>query len=184
VHQPLVYLRGARLLVPKSAEEAFDEGAQRIARGLKHWIAGITVSMLIMGTCTAIGLKIAGIENWLLLGVLTALGTFIPYLGAICSAVPGVLMGLSQSPHHFFMACLVYLCIHIIEGYIVQPLVMKRAVEVRPALLLVGQTVFGVLLGLPGVVVASPLLVCLQIGIEYFYVERKLGKTAEAGQVA
>jgi predicted PurR-regulated permease PerM len=179
VHQPEVYVKGARLLVPKKSESAYDEGTRRIASGLRRWIGGIGLAMLVMGLCTAVGLKIAGIDNWLLLGVLTALGTFIPYLGAVCSAVPGVLMGLSQSPHHFFYACIVYLCVHIIEGYIVQPYIMKRAVEVRPALLLVGQAIFGELLGLPGVVVASPLLVCLQIAVEYYYVERKLGKKAE-----
>jgi predicted PurR-regulated permease PerM len=176
-YQPEVYLRGVRLLVPRSSEASFDEGLSRMGHGLRHWVAGIFTSMLIMGVVTGAGLKIAGIQNWLLLAILTCFGTFIPYLGAIASAVPGLLMGLSQSTHQFMYACIVYLGVHIVEGYIVQPLIMKRAVEIRPALLLLGQAVFGTLLGLFGVIVASPLLVCLQIGVTYFYVERKLGKT-------
>jgi predicted PurR-regulated permease PerM len=179
VYQPGAYQHGLRLLVPKKHEEAFDEGYGRIAVGLRHWVGAIFVAMLTMGTFAAIGLKLAGIENWFLLGILTFLGTFIPYLGAIASAVPGLLVALAQSTNHFLYACLVYLGVHIVEGYIVEPYIMKRAVEIRPAMLLIGQAIFGALFGLLGIVVASPLLVCLQVGVGYFYVERKLGKVPE-----
>lgn len=177
VFQPEVYWKGARLLVPRGSEEEFDEGRRRLSQGLRHWVGGIFISMTILGTFVATGAKIAGIQNWFLLGVLTFFGTFIPYLGAIASSVPGLLMGLSQSTHHFVAALIVYCVAHVLEGYIVQPFIMRKAVELRPAVLLLGQAVLGMLLGLLGVVVASPLLVCLQLGVGYFYVERKLGKT-------
>jgi predicted PurR-regulated permease PerM len=49
----------------------------------------------------------------------------------VSSAVPGLLVGLAQSPNHFFMALGVYVGVHVIEGYLVQPYVMRRAVERR-----------------------------------------------------
>jgi predicted PurR-regulated permease PerM len=176
VAQPDVYRRGIRSLIPKQHEAVFDEAWQRAGNGLRRWVGGILINMTVMGTLTAVGLALIGIEEWLLLGVLTFLGTFVPYVGAIASAVPGLLAGLAQSPRHFALAGAVYLGVHIVEGYVVAPLVMKRAVEVRPALLLFGQGLFGGIFGLLGTVVATPLLVCAQVLTEFLWIERRLGK--------
>ncbi|MFL5300166.1 MAG: AI-2E family transporter [Anaeromyxobacteraceae bacterium] len=176
VHEPGLYRRGVRRLVPRAAEATFDELWSRLRDGLRRWVGGITVSMVIMGVVAALGLLAAGIESWLLLGVLTFLGTFVPYLGAIASAVPGLLVALAQSPRHLLLAAAVYLGVHLVEGYLVQPVIMRRAVEIKPALLLVGQSLFGAVFGLMGVVVATPALVCLQVAVEYLWIERRLGK--------
>jgi predicted PurR-regulated permease PerM len=176
VYQPDAYRRGVRLLIPKEHESVFDEAYQRAGDGLRRWVGGIIVAMALMGTLTAAGLAAVGIEQWLLLGVLTFLGTFVPYVGAIASAVPGLLLALAQSPRHFLLAGAVYVGVHIVEGYVVEPFVMRRAVEIRPALLLVTQGAFGAVFGLLGTVVATPMLVCIQALTGYLWVERRLGK--------
>ena len=180
VYQPDVYRNGVRLLIPAKHEEVFDEAWRRTGEGLRKWVGGIVISMTLMGLFTAIGLAVVGIQEWLLLGVLTFLGTFVPYVGAIASSVPGLLAGLAQSPRHFVLAGAVYLGVHLVEGYLVQPIVMKRAVEVRPAMLLFGQGLFGAVFGLLGTVVATPMLVCVQVLTEYLWVERRLGKDPDA----
>jgi predicted PurR-regulated permease PerM len=177
VDRPDAYARGLRRLVPPEHEEVFDEAWGRVRDGLRRWVGGILVSMLIMGTLTAIGLFAIGIEDWLLLAFFTFLGTFVPYVGAVASAVPGLLVALGQSPRTFALALLVYLGVHIVEGYIVEPFVMRRAVEIRPALLLFGQGVLGAIFGAIGFVVATPLIVSGQILVGYVWVERRLGKT-------
>lgn len=177
VDRPDAYARGLRRLVPAEHEEMFDEAWSRVREGLRRWVGGILVSMLIMGTLTAIGLIAIGIDDWLLLAFFTFLGTFVPYVGAVASAVPGLLVALGQSPRTFALALLVYLGVHIVEGYIVEPFVMRRAVELRPALLLFGQGLLGAILGAIGFVVATPLIVCGQILVGYLWVERRLGKT-------
>jgi len=175
-YQPKIYHQGLRQLVPKNRENIFDEAYLRLANGCKRWMLGILCSMTIMGTFTLIGLTVAGIENAFFLAILTFLGTFVPYVGAIASAFPGLLIGLSQSFSHFLFACLVYLGVHIVEGYLVQPLIMKRVVDVPPAVLLIGQAIVGTLFGLLGVIVAAPILVFLNILIQYLYVEQFLNK--------
>lgn len=176
VAAPESYRDGLRRLVPRGRERVFDEAFRRTGGGLRRWVGGILVSMTIMGTLCAIGLEIAGVNDWLLLGLLTFAGTFVPYVGAIASAIPGLLVALSQSPHRALLALLVYLGVHLVEGYLVAPLVMRRAVEVRPALLLVGQGTMAAIFGLLGAVVATPMLVCAQVLVEYFWVERAQGK--------
>lgn len=176
VAAPDTYRDGVRRLFPREHEAAFDEAYERTGGSLRKWVGGILVSMTIMGTLAAAGLWIAGINDWLLLGLLTFLGTFVPYVGAVASAIPGLLIAVSQSPRHLLYALAVYLGVHLVEGYLVQPLVMKRAVEIKPALLLVGQGVMAAIFGLAGTIVATPALVCAQTLVEDLWVERKLGK--------
>lgn len=176
--EPDAYRRGLRRLAPREQESVVDEGWARIGGALRGWLGGILVAMTIMGLITAFGLWAVGIDAWLVLGALTFVGTFVPYAGAIASAIPGVLLALTQSPRHGLLALAVYVGVHIVEGYIVEPLIMKRAVRIRPALLLGWQLVFGGIFGPLGVVVATPVLACVQAAVEYFWVERRLGKPA------
>ena len=176
VNEPQTYRKGLRLLVPSRFEEPFETSYEKVSSGLRKWVGGILVSMTIMGTLTAIGLAIAGIKGWLVLGILTFLGTFVPYVGAIASAIPGLIVGAAQDTTHLFAAAGVYVGVHLVEGYLVQPLIMKRAVHLQPALLLTWQGVFGAIFGLAGTIVATPALVCVQILTRHLWVERRLGK--------
>jgi predicted PurR-regulated permease PerM len=176
-YQPESYRRAIRSLVPVQAEAVFDEIWRRLAVGLSHWVGGMLVAMTLMGSLTALGIWAIGLKSWPLLGALTFLGTSIPYLGAIASAIPGLVLGLADSPATFFSVLLVYVGVHLVEGYLVQPYVMKRAVELRPAFLLLWQVLMGTALGLPGIVMATPLLVCAKVIGGHLWIERKLGKS-------
>ncbi len=173
-HQPGSYRKGLKSLVPNKYQPVFDELWNQTGFDLRRWLQGTLVSMTIMGSLTAAGLWLVGLEQWPLLGLLTFFGTFIPYLGAISSAIPGLLLGLADSGTTFIYTLLVYLAVHIVEGYIIQPIVMKRAVEISPGILLLWQSAITALLGVLGVIVATPLLVCLRTFIHIIYIERTI----------
>lgn len=180
VYEPDVYRRGLRKLVPQEREGTFNEIWNRLGVELRRWVGGILISMTIMGFLAGLGLRAIGLDAWLLLGTLTFLGTFVPYLGAIASAIPGLLIALAQSPRHFLLASAVYLGVHLVEGYLIQPVVMRRAVEIKPGLLLTFQAFLGAVFGIVGIIVATPALACLQVAVDYLWVERRLGKQVHA----
>jgi predicted PurR-regulated permease PerM len=182
VYRPSLYGQGIRSMLPRSFEPAFDELWGRLGQGLRGWVGGTVIAMFLMGSVTAVGLFFAGIQGWALLGLLTFFGTFVPYVGAVSSSVPGLLIGLAQSPHYFWLALGVYLGVHVIEGYVVQPYVMRRAVEANPALLLFFQAIMGALFGLLGLMVATPLLTVIQITVTTLWIERRLNKTPPNGE--
>jgi predicted PurR-regulated permease PerM len=135
------------------------------------------VSMTIMGLLAAIGLYVIGIESWFSLASLTFLGTFVPYLGAIASAIPALAVGLSISTGAFVAVAVLYAGVHAVEGYLVQPLVMRKAVDINPALLLAWGLLMGEVFGVLGLIVATPALACVQESVTFLYVERRLGRT-------
>ncbi|MBI3554899.1 MAG: AI-2E family transporter [Deltaproteobacteria bacterium] len=175
-YAPDTYREGVRMLLPRRFEAQFDEGWNRVGSGLRRWVGGIVVSMSIMGALTALGLAVVGIPGWYTLALFTFFGTFVPYLGAIASAIPGLAMALAQGPQKFIFTAIVYLGVHITEGYIVEPFVMRRTVELPPALLLFWQAFMGTIFGVPGIVIATPLLVVVKRIIKYYYVELRLGR--------
>ena len=180
VSEPKEYAKGLRLVVPRRYQEIFDTAFEKVSTSLRKWVGGIVISMTIMGTLTTIGLAVAGIKGWFVLGLLTFFATFVPYVGAIASAIPGLLVAGAQDSRHLAYAFAVYGAVHVVEGYLVEPLVMKRAVKLQPALLLVWQGFFGAVFGLVGTIVATPVLVCVQTLTQHLWVERRLGKkTAE-----
>jgi predicted PurR-regulated permease PerM len=176
-YSPGRYKAALRALVPREHEPLFDEAWARLGTALRHWTGGILLSMTVVGVLTAVGLCIAGIDGWFLLGMLSFLGAFVPYVGAVAAAVPGLMVGLAMSPTRFLYALVVYVIVHLVEGYVASPYIMKRTVELEPGILLFWQLLVGTVFGLPGIVVATPLLACAVVSVDFFYVERKLGKT-------
>lgn len=175
---PGAYRDGLRSMLPRAWESGFDLLWERLRLALRGWAAGTLVAMALVGALVAVGLLLIGVDGWLLLGLLTFLGVSIPFLGSVASSVPGLLVALAQSPRLFWMALGVYLLAHLVEGYLIQPVVMKRAVAANPALLLFFQAVMGTLFGLLGLLVATPLLTVLQVLVTTLWIERRLHKRA------
>jgi predicted PurR-regulated permease PerM len=105
----------------------------------------------------AISLSLIGVPFALLLGIFSGLISFIPYLGALISVVLPVLLAL---------------IIQQIEGNLLQPIVMSRAVDLHPALVIFAILVMGTLFGLIGVFLAVPLVAVLQVLVRELWVQK------------
>ena len=168
---PPLYRRGLMSLVPRSRRERAGDLLEAIVVALRRWLGGVLLSMLCVGAITGIGLWLLGIPLALSLALLAGVLEFIPYAGPIVSAVPAILVGFTLNPTTAMEVAGLYLLVHLIEGYILVPLIQKRAVALPPALGITAVAVFGVLIGPLGVVLAHPLMVTLLVLIRKLYVE-------------
>jgi predicted PurR-regulated permease PerM len=91
------------------------------------------------------------------LGFLSALFSFVPYLGPVAAAIPAVLIGLAQSPTMALYVVLLYLGVQTLESYLITPQIVQRAINLPAAGVLVMQLLFGVFFGILGVAFASPI---------------------------
>ena len=117
--------------------------------------------MLVVGTLSSLGLWVIGVPLALVLGVVAGLMNFVPYIGALAGAVPAVLIAFSVGATQGLEKIGLYLVIQGFEGNVMAPLIQKRAVDLPPALTILSQTAFGVILGLPGLIFATPLTAAL-----------------------
>jgi len=172
---PRQYKQGIVKLVPQGKRERAVQVMDDIGDTLARWLIGKSLSMLIVGVATAGGLTLLGVPLGLILGIIAGLLDFIPYIGPIMAGVPAVLIALSISPDLALYTVLLFLGIQTIEGYVLQPLVEARAVEIPPALTIVMQLVFGSLFDFAGIALATPLTAMLMVLVDKLYVEDILG---------
>ncbi len=172
---PSKYRKGLVKLVPKRARPRADEVLGDAGDALWGWLTGQFISMTIIGVMTWLGLMLLGMPLALSLGFLAGLFEFVPLIGPWIGAVPGVLIAFLEGPQQALYVAGVYLVIQQLESNLITPVVMKHAVELPPALTLVATVVAGVLFGLPGILLATPLLVVVKLLVEKLYVEDVLG---------
>jgi len=123
---------------------------------------------------------VIGVPAALALGVLSGLMIFVPYVGAIVSAVPSIVLAFAISGQAVLYTVGLYIGIHILEGYVLVPLVQRRATHLPPALGLAGQRILGAFAGLIGLLFAIPLLLAIRVLLQTLYVEDVLGDRSGA----
>jgi predicted PurR-regulated permease PerM len=172
---PGVYLRGLKKLAPQRHRPRISEVLAMTGHGLRWWLLGQLVSMALLGVSTAIGLYLIGIDLWLGLALLTALLTFIPFLGPLIAGIPIVAVGFAAGLQTGLIVLAFYLVLQNVEGNIITPMIQERAVRMPPALLIGMQVLFGALFGIPGLILAAPLTVVGMIAVNMLYIEDVLG---------
>jgi len=151
---------------------------------LRWWLVGQLIAMAVVGAITAVGLSIIGAPMAIPLGVLAALLTFIPYLGAIVSAIPAILLAWTQSDHLAMLVVIVYLCAHVVEGYIIVPLIQHRLVYLPPATILASQFLMELFAGMIGVTFATPLMVIAMVLVKKLYFKQAGDEPVEEAPAA
>jgi predicted PurR-regulated permease PerM len=177
--EPGLYRGGLLRLVRRRTARA-GEVADAIASGLRHWPVGQLLLMVIIEITKAVGLWLIGIPMALTLGIISGGPDLAPYLGAWLSAAPAGMIALLQGPQYLGYVAALYLGLHLLEGYILLPLIQGRAVDLPQALTLVAQALMGEMEGPFDLFVAAPLTVAAMVVLRMLYVEDTLGDEAVA----
>jgi predicted PurR-regulated permease PerM len=172
--QPKLYVRGSLHLLPYRLRPRAVEIFHEVGFVLRRWMVAQLIPMGVIGIVTAVGLKIIGVQMWPTLGLLAALFNFIPNFGPMISFIPAVLFALADDPEKVLWVAALYLFAQSLEGYVLTPLVQRKAVELPPALLILTQVLMGTLGGGIGLVLAAPLTAAALVVIKMAYVREAL----------
>lgn len=172
---PDLYIGGIVRLFPLSYRPRSRQVLHEIGRTLRRWSLGQLIDMCVVGVLVGIGLSLLGVPLALALGVLAGLLTFIPYFGAIASAVPAVLVALAVSWQAALWVVVIFLICHTIEGYLIGPIVQRNTADLPPALTILSMTVLGTLSGPVGVILGAPVAAALLVLVREAYVRDVLG---------
>jgi predicted PurR-regulated permease PerM len=171
---PGLYLHGALRLFPLGMRVAAAATLARVGRTLRWWMLAQVTLMLVLGSGASLGLWAIGMPIPLALGALTGFLIFVPYLGSLAAYAITVVIALAIAPRLAIEATAVYAGIHMLEGYVLAPLLHWNIVLLPPALTIFTQTLLFSLLGLPGVFLATPIAASLRVLVLDVYVERIL----------
>ncbi|MCC5821850.1 MAG: AI-2E family transporter [Phycisphaerales bacterium] len=176
---PKAYVDNLLILVPRSKRQRADELMQAQTKCLRYWLLGRLASMVFVGVFVWIGLTVLGIPMAFTLGLIAGLATFIPYIGPILGAIPSLLVALVEGPMAVLYVGILYFVIETVESSLIYPLATKRAVHLAPAYTIIIQLAGGVVAGIPGVILATPLAVVGAVAIQMLYVRDVLGEEVE-----
>ena len=164
--EPRLYERGIAWMLPMGRRHDFYRTAEKMGYTLRRLMAGRLVGMAVEGLFVAIALSLVGVPMAPLLGILTGLLAFLPNIGSIVSGVLIVLVGFSASTNIGIGAIFVYIGVQTFDGYVVVPMVARRAVDLPPALVLGCQLLFGALFGILGLALADPIVAMVKVLLE------------------
>jgi len=176
---PHLYTSGFIKLVPQAKRPRARQVIDKMGDNLGSWLLGTSCSMLIVGIVTSAGLSMLGVPLALILGIIAGLLDFVPYVGPIMAGVPAVLIAFSISPDMALYVVLLFAGIQLVQGYVLQPMIESRAVDLPPALIIAMQLIFGTLFGFAGVALATPMTAVLKVLVQMLYVEDVLGDEVE-----
>jgi predicted PurR-regulated permease PerM len=131
---------------------------------LGGWLAGMTLSAVVVFLTTWAGLALLKVPLALLCALVCGLLTFVPTIGpTLGTLLPMGVALLLVSPGKMVQVLILRLILQNLEAFLLTPLLLSRTVNLLPTVALVSQLCLGVLLGLPGVLLALPLVVVLQV---------------------
>jgi predicted PurR-regulated permease PerM len=168
--QPEPLLNGVVRVVPPRRRPLAMHILGRLRTAYLGWLRGLVLGMLLLGVLTYLGLRIVGLDFAAFFAILTAIAMIVPYFGALASSIPPILYALTISPGKAVLVTVVYVLAHQIEGNLIQPLVMARAVELHPAVVAVGVVAIERLFGFVGLIVAVPILGTFRVLVQELWI--------------
>jgi predicted PurR-regulated permease PerM len=180
---PNLYRRGLVKLFPPSQHERVTDALSATAAALRLWFLGQLVSMVLVGILCAIAFSLIGVPMPIGLGVIAGITNFVPLVGPIVGAIPAILFAFTEGTATVLWTIAAILVIQQVEGYVIMPLVQRRAVDVPPAVVLFAIAIFAILFGGLGIVLAVPLAVAVMVMVQILWIRETLGeRTTVAGE--
>lgn len=173
---PAVTATALRLTPPDLRDEAAEVGS-RVGRALGGFVRGQLVVALIVGILSSVGLRVIGLDLWLIIGMTAGVLNMIPFIGpwvggALAAAVALVL-------GDFQMALIVtvwFFLVQQFDNHIVSPNVLRATVKLHPALIILALLAGGSLGGLFGLLIAVPLTAVVKVLSSHLWRTRVLGE--------
>jgi predicted PurR-regulated permease PerM len=174
---PKLYRNGVLLLLPDSVRPRVGNALDAAGDALRKWLVGQLGAMAVVGLLTGIGLWMIGVPMAIPLGILSGILDFVPLIGPLIAAIPGILIAFSQGGDVAVYAALVYFGVQFFEGHVVIPLAQKWSVSLPPVLGLLAIVACGLVFGLIGVLFAMPLTVVAVVLVKRLWVDNPKAPT-------
>jgi predicted PurR-regulated permease PerM len=155
-------------LLPAQYQNQWEEIIGIIDINLGRFIRGNIIRCTIVGVLTGSVLFAAGMPYAFLLGVLAGALNVILYIGPYIAAAPAVLLSFSANTPSFLFVVITYVVINIIDGVLLSPLLLGRAVSLKPITVIIALLIGAELAGVLGMIISTPLAGIVRGLVEHF----------------
>jgi predicted PurR-regulated permease PerM len=155
----LIRVAGSRDL--QRTTEALNDAAHRLSR----YFLAQTALNVVFGIIVATGLGLIGVPNPVLWGILAMMLRFVPYIGAVMAAAFPIALAIAVDPgwSMTFWTIGLFLVVEPLIGQVIEPLVYGHSTGLSPVAVIVAATFWTWLWGPVGLLLSTPLTVCLGV---------------------
>ncbi|MEO6968158.1 MAG: AI-2E family transporter, partial [Rhodanobacteraceae bacterium] len=156
-------------LVAASPRFAYRRMALNLVRGIQREISRYLLTVTLINAClgavAAAILWYFGISDPVLWGCVVALLNFMPYVGAVCSTLIISAIGLLHFDiaTHALLPALCFAIAAALEGNVITPMIIGHRLRLSPLAILVWLLIWGWMWGIPGALLAVPMLTCAKL---------------------
>jgi predicted PurR-regulated permease PerM len=153
-------------IAPRLTDKKHAVGiAREVEQAISRYLLTVTAINLALGVTIAFAMWWLGLPNPILWGALAAILNFVPYIGGIVGIAAMTLAALlsHDTIGQAVVFPLTYLAINTLEGSFITPTIMGRSFTLNPIVVIVGLLFWGWLWGIPGMILAVPILVAFKI---------------------
>lgn len=147
-----------------------------IDRNIGNYIRGNVVRCTVVGLLTGIILFIVGMPYSLLLGIIAGLLNIILYIGPYVAAIPALILSFSPQTPSLFIVIIIYVVVQAIDGVLLTPMLLGRAVKLKPITVIVSLLIGQQLAGILGMILSTPVAGIIRSIIEIFNYEKEKAK--------
>jgi predicted PurR-regulated permease PerM len=155
--------RAAYRAVPRSRRETVAYLADDILERIGGYVAGALGIALIAGTTTCLLLVALGVPSPVALALVVMVTDLVPVIGATLGAIVVSSVAFAHDIQAGIVVALFYLVYQQFENYVLYPRIMKRSVDVSPAVTIVAVLLGGSLMGILGALLAIPTAAAVQL---------------------
>lgn len=152
-------------LFPDEKKEEVQNIIIKSAEVVQHYLAGKLILIALLALAYAIGLGITGVSNFILLSILAAVFTLVPYIGNLIGFALAMAFGYLTSGELGILIGIIitFTVAQFLESYVLQPFIVGDKVDVHPFFVILAVIVGNALWGIIGMILAIPIMGILTI---------------------
>lgn len=145
-------------LFPSERKKDVQKVIHKIGKVAQQYLIGKLILITLLAVLYSIGLGISGVENFILISIIAALLTLIPYIGNMIGFALAIVFGyLTTGELNVLIGIIITFTIaQFVESYILQPYVIGDKVDLHPFIVILSVIIGGALWGVTGMILAIP----------------------------
>lgn len=171
-------------LLPERRQAQALAAIQAIEPRLRWWLIGALITATIIGLTSLLGFWLIALKLFIPLAILAGISEFVPTIGPAMAFLVALLFAAAQGADKALWLCGLYVFVHILESYVLIPIVYREAVRVPPIVTLFSVVLWGEIFGIGGLLLAIPINLFLWTVAEHFLGSRNPQVISELDQVA
>lgn len=161
-------------LFPKRFRADLDQILNNMNTQVGSYIQGQIFVAFCIGILLFIGYLIIDLDYAIILAIVAALTSVVPYLGPIIAITPAIIIAIVTSPWMLFKLAMVWIVVQFAEGHFISPNVMGKTMQIHPLTIMFVLLIAGKLFGLVGVILGIPGYAIIKVVVVYLFNKLKV----------